>query len=66
MSEHNLKKLPWKSGTLAPIDAKRPRCKHITSLNGLTGKLTEDYTDLVDWLIVIAYETETQDEPKTI
>lgn len=54
----NLKKLPWKSGVLAPIDAKRPRCNVLTSLDGINGTPDEDLTDLVDWLIVIAYETE--------
>lgn len=58
MNIDNLKKLPWKSGVLAPADAKRPRCKVITSLDGINGKLEEDATDLVDWLIVIAYEAE--------
>jgi phage FluMu protein Com len=52
------KSLKWKSGTLAPADAKRPRCKVIESYNGKTGHETEDDTDLVDWLIVIAYETQ--------
>jgi hypothetical protein len=54
----NLKPLAWKSGVLAPVDAKRPRCKVITSLDGVSGKIEEDATDLVDWLIVIAYEAE--------
>lgn len=58
MNELNLKPLQWKSGVMAPPDAKRPTCKHIASLDGVNGKLTEDETDLVDWLIVIAYETE--------
>lgn len=55
--ENNLKPLNWKSGVLAPADANRPRCKVMTSLDGVNGKLEEDETDLVDWLIVIAYET---------
>ena len=57
MTDLNLKKLNWKSGVLAPLDAKRPQCKVMTSLDGINGKLEEDDTDLVDWLIVIAYET---------
>jgi hypothetical protein len=50
MSVHinNFKPLPWKSGVLAPADAKRPRCKVIESYNGTTGHETEDDTDLVD------------------
>ena len=55
---NNFKSLPWKSGVLAPADAKRPRCKVIESYNGTSGHETEDDTDLVDWLIVIAYETQ--------
>jgi hypothetical protein len=55
---NNFKPLPWKSGVLAPADAKRPRCKVIESYNGTSGHETEDDTDLVDWLIVIAYETQ--------
>jgi hypothetical protein len=54
----DLKQLAWKSGVLAPPDANRPRCRVMTSLDGVNGKLEEDATDLVDWLIVIAYETE--------
>lgn len=54
----NLKQLPWKSGVMAPIDAKRPTCKALESLDGINGKLVEDKTDLIDWLIVIAYEAE--------
>jgi hypothetical protein len=58
MTDTTLKQLNWKSGVLAPPDAKRPTCKVLTSLDGVNGKLEEDNTDLVDWLIVIAYETE--------
>jgi hypothetical protein len=54
----NLKQLNWKSGVMAPTDAKRPRCRVIESLDGVNGKIVEDKTDLIDWLIVIAYETE--------
>jgi len=54
----NLKNIPWKTSVLAPLNAKRPTCKHIVSLDGISGKLVEDETDLVDWLVVIAYETE--------
>lgn len=57
MENISLKPLNWKSGVMAPEDAKRPRCKVMTSLDGVNGKLEEDDTDLVDWLIVIAYET---------
>jgi hypothetical protein len=53
-----LKSIPWKSGVLAPLDAKRPQCQVMYSYNGTTGHLDEDDTDLVDWLITIAYETE--------
>ena len=53
----DLKQLNWKSGVLAPLDAKRPTFKVLESLDGVNGKLVEDKTDLVDWLIVIAYET---------
>jgi hypothetical protein len=55
--EQNLKALPWKSSVLAPADAKRPRCRVSISYDGINGKPDEDDTDLVDWLIVIAYET---------
>jgi hypothetical protein len=54
----NLKQLNWKSGVMAPPDARRPRCRVLESLDGINGKLVEDKTDLIDWLIVIAYETE--------
>lgn len=57
MENNLLKPLKWKTGVMAPADANRPRCKVITSLDGVNGKLEEDETDLVDWLIVIAYET---------
>lgn len=53
----NLKKREWKSGVLAPEDANRPRCKVLYSYDGTTGIPDEDETDLVDWLVVIAYET---------
>lgn len=66
MTQINLKSRPWKSGVMAPPDAKRPTCKHIVSHDGITGKLEEDNTDLVDWLIVIAYETEENYEPKNL
>lgn len=56
--QDKFKKLQWKSGVLAPVDAKRPKCKVLESLDGINGKLVEDKTDLIDWLIVIAYETE--------
>lgn len=57
MNELNLKPRPWKSGVVAPNDAKRPTCKVITSLDGVNGEITEDDTDMIDWLVVIAYET---------
>lgn len=56
--QDNFKELKWKSGVLAPEDAKRPRCRAVESLDGVNGKIVEDKTDLIDWLIVIAYETE--------
>jgi len=52
-----MKPLLWKSGVLAPADAKRPRCKVLISHDGVNGVPEEDETDLIDWLIVIAYET---------
>jgi len=55
--QHKFKELKWKSGVLAPSDANRPRCKVVYSYNGIDGTIDEDETDLVDWLIVIAYET---------
>jgi hypothetical protein len=53
-----LKPMQWKTRVVAPGDAKRPRCQVMYSYNGTTGHLDEDDTDLVDWLITIAYETE--------
>lgn len=53
----NFKSRPWKSGVTAPEDAARPRCKVLISYNGVDGRPDEDDTDLVDWLLVIAYET---------
>ena len=52
-----LKKRNWKEGVLPPEDANRPRCKVLYSYDGITGVEDEDDTDLVDWLIVIAYES---------
>jgi hypothetical protein len=60
MDEIKLKPLPWKSGVLAPKDAKRPQCRVMYSYDGIKGQLTEDETDLVDWLITIAYEAEEE------
>lgn len=54
----NFKSRPWKSGVTAPADAARPRCKVLISHDGVNGKPDEELTDLVDWLIVIAYETQ--------
>lgn len=47
----------WKFSSVAPDDAARPRCKVLVSYDGINGISDEDETDLVDWLIVIAYET---------
>lgn len=52
------KKRQWKEGVVPPPDAKRPRCRVLYSYDGKTGVLDEDETDYIDWLIVIAYETE--------
>lgn len=60
MNEPKLKPLPWKSGVLPPADAKRPRCRVLYSYDGVKGHLDEDDTDLVDWLITIAYETQEE------
>ena len=56
MIPQNFVERKWKSGITAPADAKRPRCRAIESLNGITGTEVEDETDLIDWLIVIGYE----------
>ena len=48
---------PWKAGVLPPDDANRPRCRVLYCYDGVTGVPDEDETDLVDWLIVIGYET---------
>ena len=58
MDKSQLKSRIWKAGISAPTDARRPRCCAIESLDGETGRLVEDETDLIDWLIVIAYEAE--------
>jgi hypothetical protein len=58
LKQDKFKELKWKSGVLAPADAKRPRCRVVESLDSVNGKIVEDKTDLIDWLIVIAYETE--------
>lgn len=57
MSNNNLKTREWKSGVTAPTDACRPRCKVLYSYDGIIGVDDEDDTDLVDWLVVIAYQT---------
>lgn len=54
----NLKPRIWKTGVTAPDDARRPRCKVLYSYDGVTGVPDEDDTDLIDWLVVIAYEAE--------
>ena len=56
----NMKPRPWKSGVLPPEDAKRPKCRVLISHDGVKGIPDEDETDLVDWLIVIAYETQEE------
>lgn len=48
----------WKTGVLAPDDAKRPQCRVMYSYDGKTQVPDQDDTDAVDWLIVVAYETE--------
>ena len=58
MDKSELKPRIWKAGISAPDDARRPRCQAVESLDGETGTLVEDETDLIDWLIVIAYEAE--------
>ena len=60
METDNFKKRAWKTGVLAPDDANRPRCKVLYSYDGVTGVPDEDDTDLVDWLIVVAYETKKE------
>lgn len=57
-----LKPLKWKSTVLPPEDAKRPQCRVIYSYNGTTGHEEVDDTDQVDWLITIAYETNSEEE----
>jgi hypothetical protein len=53
----NFKERKWKTGVLPPEDAMRPKCKVLYCYDGVKGVPDEDETDLVDWLIVIAYET---------
>jgi len=55
-----MKKLQWKSTIVPPADATRPKCKVVLSLDGETGKIDEDDTDLIDWLVVIQYETKKE------
>lgn len=62
MDKSNLKPRIWKTGISAPLDAQRPRCRAIESFDGETGRLVEDETDLIDWLIVIAYEAKEENE----
>lgn len=52
-----LKERNWKTGVLAPDDAKRPQCRVMYSYDGKTQVPDQDDTDAVDWLIVVAYET---------
>lgn len=47
----------WKTGVLAPDDAKRPVCRVMYSYDGKKQVPDQDETDAVDWLIVVAYET---------
>ena len=56
MNEIQLKPRKWKSGVTAPDDAQRPRCRVLYSYDGITGVPDEDYTDDIDWLVVIAYQ----------
>ena len=55
---NDLKPRQWKTGVNAPPDAKRPRCRVLYSYDGTTRVPDEDDTDVIDWLVVIAYETE--------
>lgn len=57
-----LKDRPWKSGVTAPLDANRPKCWAMISLDGTTGQLVEDETDQIDWLVVIKYQPKTDHE----
>jgi hypothetical protein len=57
MEQIDYKTRPWKAGVLPPGDANRPRCRVLYCYDGVTGVPDEDETDLVDWLIVIGYET---------
>ena len=57
MEQIDYKTRPWKAGVLPPDDANRPRCRVLYCYDGVTGVPDEDETDLVDWLIVIGYET---------
>lgn len=50
----------WKTGPVAPDDAARPRCKVLISYDGIKGVPDEDETDLIDWLITIAYQTQEE------
>ena len=59
-NDANMKSRPWKTGVMPPEDATRPRCRVLISHDGITGIPDEDDTDLVDWLIVIAYETKQE------
>ena len=51
-----MKNRTWKLSPIAPDDAARPRCRVLISYDGIHGISDEDDTDLVDWLIVIAYQ----------
>jgi hypothetical protein len=57
MDQITYKSRPWKTGVLPPEDASRPRCRVLYCYDGIKGVADEDETDLVDWLIVIGYET---------
>jgi hypothetical protein len=57
MDQITYKSRPWKTGVLPPEDASRPRCRVLYCYDGIKGVPDEDETDLVDWLIVIGYET---------
>lgn len=58
MEQVNYKPRKWKEGVLPPADAKRPICRVLYCYDGVKGIPDQDETDLVDWLIVIGYETQ--------
>lgn len=55
---NNLKTLNWKTLITAPEDASRPKCTVAYSYDGNTiDHFENENTDLVDWLLVIKYQT---------